>query len=78
MSYPNLTTDVLIGILFFLLYIAVRSSTRAHLTVGIITGLLFVFSGLVISGLDGEILGISGLLLILISVGSRERKKNDE
>jgi hypothetical protein len=78
MSYPNLTTDVLIGILFFLLYIAVRSSTRAHFIIGIITGLLFVFSGFVISGLDGEILGISGFLLILISIGSRERKKNDE
>ncbi len=73
----NLETDVLIGILFFLFYVAARSGARNHFIFGIIIGIVFVYSGTVIQGIDGEILTLIGILLILVTMVSQERGKND-
>ena len=73
----NILTDVLIGILFFLLYIGVRAGARNHLIAGVIIGLLFIVAGLSIPGIDGTILIISGLLVVVITAISKEKTEDE-
>lgn len=73
----NILTDVLIGILFFLLYIAVRAGARNHLIAGALIGILFIVAGLSIPGIDGTILIISGLLVVVITIISKEKTEDE-
>ena len=73
----NILTDVLIGILFFLLYIGVRAGARNHLIAGVLIGILFIVAGLSIPGTDGTILIISGLLVVLITAISKEKTEDE-
>ena len=73
----NILTDVLIGILFFLLYIGVRAGARNHLIAGALIGLLFIAAGLFVTGTDGDILIISGLLVVVITAISREQNEDE-
>ena len=74
----NIETDILVGILFFIFYLAVRAGIRGHLLTGTAISLLFIYSGFVLTGTDGIILIICGLLLFLITIASRGSEKGDE
>ena len=64
----NILGDLLIGSLFFLFYIAIRSGIKGHKIIGALLGFLFIGIGLIIRGTDGELMDIGGIIIILISL----------
>ena len=64
----NILYDLLIGSLFFLFYLAIRSGIKGHRGIGIIIGFLFIAIGIILKGTDGELMGIGGIIIILISL----------
>ena len=64
----NILYDLLIGSLFFLFYLAIRSGIKGHRGIGIIIGFLFIAIGIILKGTDGELMGIGVITIILISL----------
>ena len=64
----NILYDLLIGSLIFLFYLAIRSGIKGHRGIGIIIGFLFIAIGIILKGTDGELMGLGGIIIILISL----------
>ena len=64
----NILGDLLIGSLFFLFYLAIRSGIKGHKIIGPLLGFLFIGIGLILKGTDGELMDIGGIIIILISL----------
>ena len=64
----NILSDLLIGSLFFLFYLAIRAGVRGHKVIGALIGFLFIGIGLILKGTDGKLMDIGGIIIILISL----------
>ena len=61
--------NYLITIIFiFLLYLGMRNGVRNHKIGGTIIGLIFLIGGTIISGYDGILIILGGLIIIILSI----------
>ena len=72
-------TDILQYLLtatvFFLLYIAIRQGITKHTIASLTIGVIFILAGLTIQGIDGELLILSGIIIIILSLTNQEKEQ---
>jgi len=76
----NITNDLLVGGIIFLIIILFRSVISNHRG-GFFAGLVVIFAGYLlinVNSLYGELIMLSGLILIIVSIIERTENKDQE
>jgi len=76
----NITNDLLVGGIIFLIIILFRSVISNHRG-GFLAGLLIIFAGYLLTKIDilyGELIILSGLILIIVGIIERTENRDQE